>query len=121
MTRSGTTKTRRLALLLAIAITITIQPSFGAGKKKPKPSPTPPAAPLIAAIGPNSVTVNAAGGSVRTFTVTSFTEITVNGQRSTLAELKPGMTADVSIGMDPTQARRITASGSPGGGQAGKK
>jgi hypothetical protein len=37
----------------------------------------------------------------------------VNGQRATLADLKPGMTMTVTIGTDPTHASRINAEGVP--------
>ena len=45
--------------------------------------------------------------------MTQFTEINVNGLRATAADLKPGMAVNVTIGMDPSQASRINASGAP--------
>jgi hypothetical protein len=39
----------------------------------------------------------------------------VNGQKGTIADLKPGMTVSVTIGVDPTQASRVVATGAPGG------
>jgi len=47
----------------------------------------------------------------RTFAITQFTEINVNGQRATVADLKPGMKVSVTAGMDPSQAARISANG----------
>ncbi|PYL20209.1 MAG: hypothetical protein DMF41_07070 [Verrucomicrobia bacterium] len=49
--------------------------------------------------------------TTRAFIITQFTEITVNGQRATIADLKPGMTVNVTIGVDPSQAGRIIATG----------
>ena len=37
----------------------------------------------------------------RTFVMTQFTEINVNGLRATAADLKPGMVVNVTIGTDP--------------------
>ena len=42
-------------------------------------------------------------------------EIMVNGQKATITELKPGMTVSVTIGVDPTQASRVVATGVPEG------
>ena len=41
--------------------------------------------------------------------ITQFTEITVNGRKATAAELKPGMTVNVTLGTDPSKASRINA------------
>ena len=53
----------------------------------------------------------------RAFTITRFSEIMVNGQKATMADLKPGMTVTVTIGVDPSQASRVVATGVPGGGK----
>ena len=58
--------------------------------------------------------------TTRTFIITQFTEITVNGQRATIVDLKPGMTASVTIGMDPTRVSRVVATGVPVGGNQKK-
>jgi hypothetical protein len=94
-----------IALLLAL---LTADPALAASKKKP--SPTPSQAPTIASVTGNSITVMEAKVS-KTLTITQFTEITVNGQRATAAELKPGMIVSVTLGTDPTRASRITATG----------
>jgi hydrogenase maturation factor len=49
--------------------------------------------------------------STRAFVITKFTEITVNGQRATVVDLKPGMKVSVTAGMDASQAARINANG----------
>ncbi len=45
--------------------------------------------------------------------MTQFTEINVNGQRATVADLRPGMVVNVTMDTDPTRASRINASGAP--------
>jgi hypothetical protein len=47
----------------------------------------------------------------KAYVITRFTEITVNGQRATLAQLKPGMRVSVTLGSDPLTAARIVANG----------
>ena len=93
-----------LAVLLGL---LTGSPSFAASKKKPPPliqSPT------ISSVTASSITVND-GKVMKTFTITQFTEIIVNGQKATAAELKAGMIVNVIMGTDPTKASRITATG----------
>ena len=93
-------------LLFAIAVT----PAF-AGSKKKKASPTPKyQPPVISSVTGNTITVTEEK-TTRAFIITQFTEITVNGQRATIADLKPGMTVNVTIGVDPSQAGRIIATG----------
>src|SRR5205814_10255607 len=97
-------------VLFAVAVT----PAF-AGSKKKKASPTPKyQPPVISSVTGNTITVTEEK-TTRAFTVTQFTEITVNGQRAGIADLKPGMTVNVTIGVDPSQAARVNASGTPGG------
>jgi hypothetical protein len=55
------------------------------------------------------------------YTRQQFAEINVNGQRATIADLKPGMTVSVTIGMDPTHASRVVATGVPVDGSQKKK
>jgi hypothetical protein len=83
-------------------------PAFGASKKKP--SPTPSQVPTIASVTANSITVTEAK-TTKTLAITQFTEITVNGQRATAADLKPGMTVTIALGTDPAKASRINATG----------
>ena len=103
-------------LLFAIGVT----PAF-AGSKKKKASPTPKyQPPVISSVTGNTITVTEEK-TTRAFTVNQFTEITVNGQRASIADLKPGMTVNVTIGVDPSQAGRITATGVPTGDKRKKK
>jgi hypothetical protein len=84
--------------------------AFGAGKKK-KEVPLPKA-PVIASVTPTAITVTE-DKATKTYTITQFTEINVNGQKATVADLKAGMVANVTIGMDPSKAGRINATGAP--------
>ena len=94
----------------------------GATSTKPRPTPTPThQVTVISAVTADSITVETQvvadkSGKVldktsRTYVVTKFTEITVNGQRATLADLKPKMKVSVTIGTDPSKAGRIVANG----------
>jgi hypothetical protein len=86
-------------------------PGFAAGRKK-KASPTEQRPPVISNVTANSITVTNQK-ETRTFIVTPFIEINVNGQKGTIADLKSGMRVNVTIGVDPTRAGRIVASGPP--------
>jgi hypothetical protein len=95
-------------------------PAFCGGSKKAKATPpAAPAEPVIANVAQDAVTVSDDKGS-KTYVVTQFTEITLNGQRAALAELKPGMKVKVVLGTDALRASRITAS-SVAGHKAPKK
>jgi hypothetical protein len=85
--------------------------SAGSGKKKTTPA-VKYQPPVISGVAGNTITVSD-DKTTRTFIVTQFTEINVNGQRATIADLKSGMTANVTIGTDPTHAGRINATGVP--------
>jgi hypothetical protein len=87
-----------------------IPPAFAGGRKK-KATPAPEYhLPVISSVTGNSITVTEEK-TTRTFIVTQFTEINVNGQRGTIADLKPGMTVNVTIGVDPIRASRVIATG----------
>src|SRR6266446_8593137 len=103
----------RLFIVVSILLTgITITPAFGKGMKK-KATPVPAYhQPVISSVTGNAITVSEQK-TTRTFTVSQFTEINVNGQRATIADLKPGMTVNVTIAVDPSRASRINASGVP--------
>jgi hypothetical protein len=84
-------------------------PALAAGRKRKAPSPEQHN-PVISCVTPNSITVTKQQ-ETRTFIVSPFTEVNVNGQKGTIADLKPGMRVNVTIGIDPTCAGRIVASG----------
>ena len=108
-------KNRFFIVVSVLLAGITIIPAFGKGRKK-KATPAPVYhAPVISNATGNAITVSDQK-TTRTFTITQFTEINVNGQRATIADLKPGMTVNVTIGMDPSYASRIVATGLPAKG-----
>ena len=80
--------------------------AFGASKKKPEPAPHQ--GPTIASVTATSITI-AESSSSKTLGITQFTEITVNGQKATVADLKPGMKVSVAISTDSSKASRINA------------
>lgn len=95
----------RVFVLLAITAAA---PAFAEGRKG-KPSPTPAHHDtVISKAGPTSITISDDKTS-RTYTITQFTEVIVNGQKGGAADLKPGMKVVVTIGMDPSKASRINA------------
>jgi hypothetical protein len=98
-----------LCVVSALIAIFTTTSGFGRGKKKAAPPPQPI---LISSVSGNAITVSD-DKITRTFVMTQFTEINVNGQRGTVADLKPGMVVNVTIGTDPTRASRITANGAP--------
>ena len=100
-----------LRIVSALTAIFTTTSGFGGGKKKTIPPPQAQPT-LIASVSGNAITVSD-DKITRTFVMTQFTEINVNGQRATVADLKPGMVVNVTIGTDPTRAARINASGAP--------
>ena len=105
-------KNRLLVVACILLAAITFAPAFGKGRKKT--ATTAYQQPVITSVTGNAITVSEQK-TARTFTVTQFTEITVNGQRASIADLKPGMTVNVTIGVDPLRAARINATGAPSG------
>src|SRR5437899_2191264 len=104
-------KKSSFSLLVVSALVVVMGSSvFGGGKKKAKPPEHHDI--LISSVAGNAVTVTE-GKVTRAFKITQFTEINVNGQKATIADLKPGMTVSVTIGVDPSQASRVNASGVP--------
>jgi hypothetical protein len=97
-----------LPLVVLIGFFATSDPLFGAPKKKATPPPVK--APTISSVTATSITV-AEEKTTKTLTINQFTEITVNGQKATAADLKPGMTVNVTLGTDPSKASRISATG----------
>jgi hypothetical protein len=105
----------RLFIVVSVLLAgIAITPAFGKGRKKATPVPAHHQ-PVISSVTGNAITVSDQK-TTRTFTITQFTEINVNGQRASIADLKPGMTVNVTIGMDPSYAGRIVATGLPAKG-----
>jgi hypothetical protein len=106
-------------VLSVLLVLVTSSSAFGGGKKK-KATPAPAYQPVISSVKGNAITVSDAK-TTRAFTITPFTEINVNGQRANVADLKPGMTVNVIIGLDPSHASRINAADVPVGRGQQKK
>ena len=111
-------RNRLLAVVWILLAAIALTSAFGKGQKKKATQAYQQ--PVIASVTGNAITVSEQK-TARTFTVTQFTEITVNGQRARIADLKPGMTVNVTIGVDPLRAARINATGVATGGNPKKK
>ena len=103
-------KSRFLLPVVAVLLgLLTTGAAFGASKKKAAP-PAQSKPPTISAVTATSITVTEEK-ITKTLTINQFTEINVNGQRATAADLKPGMTVNVTLGTDPSKASRINATG----------
>ena len=112
---------KRLFVVVSVLLALTvIGPASGKGKKK-RSTPAPVYhTPVISSVSGNAITVSDEK-TTKTFTVTQFTEINVNGQKANIGDLKPGMTAKVTIATDPSRASRINAEGVPAEGNRKKK
>ncbi len=77
--------------------------------KHTKATPTPHHETVVTSVTPTSVVITE-DKAARTFTINQFTEVTLNGQKATITDLKPGMKVSVTLGADPTQLSRIAAS-----------
>jgi hypothetical protein len=106
-------KNRLLVVVSILLAALTTAPAFAGGRKKKASSPKYQPA-VISSVTRNTITVTQEKVT-RAFTITPFSEIIVNGQRATIADLKPDMTVSVTIGVDPSQASRVVATGVPGG------
>ena len=99
----------RHILVLILSLGMLLPGAVFAAPKKPKATPAPIIqAPTIAAVTADSITIKEAQAT-KTLGITQFTEIMVNGRKATAAELKPGMTVNVTLGTDPSKASRINA------------
>ena len=101
-------KKSRFLILFVLFGLLTTGIALGGSKKKFVPPVQHP--PVIASVTATSITVTEEK-ITKTLTINQFTEITVNGQRATVAQLKPGMIVTVTLGTDATKASRINATG----------
>ena len=106
---------KRLSATLFIAVTVVAlsvaAPAHAADKKKAK-KPAEPTTSSISAINGNTVDITT-GTTTKSLKVTQFTEVRLNGQKGSAADLKPGMVVtEIVLGADPSVASRINASGS---------
>ena len=107
-----------LAVLLLLTLSGAPALARGSRKKVAKAEPPKPQYEALTAINPAAGTVtitpvNGVNTTPRTFRVTKFTEVQVNGRRGTLADLRPGMRATHGLGMDPAVLSRLVLSPAP--------
>ncbi len=81
----------------------------------PKPKPKAPElhATTIQSVNPNAITIVEDNKVTKSFAITQFTEISVNGQRAAVTDLQPGMSVSVTMGADPSKLSRIDAGAAP--------
>lgn len=96
---------RAVVLLALVALTAT--PGYAGGRRAAAKKPEPPPKIVIISIAPNGITYSD-GNFTKSVAVTQFTEITIDGRRATLAELKERMPVEVAL-RDANTASRITA------------
>ena len=117
-------KKKYIALATLLALTIPHSSSClwaGGGRTSFKVAPAPSHQEIfITNVTADAITVEtrtvSAKGKIeekqgRSFGVTKFTEIIVNGRKGTIADLKRGMRVHVTAGTDRTFAARIDANG----------
>lgn len=92
-------------LLCTFVICGFVAPSFAKTTKKATPALTHE--PVISNVSGNTITVTD-DKSARAINVSSVTEVIVNGQKATVADLKPGMAVSLTLS-SPTQASRVVA------------
>ena len=97
----------RRMLLAVIMLALLGAPAEAGGRKAAVKPKATPAKTTVTNVTPTRLTITDDRGS-KALNVTPFTEITVNGQKATLADVKSGMVVDVAL-RDPTTASRISA------------
>jgi hypothetical protein len=93
-------------VLFALVVLISSIPAFGRGQHR-KATPPPIHETVISSVTPTAITI-AEDKAPRTFTITQFVEVTVDGQRASVADLRPGMMVSVTL-IDQSRLSRITA------------
>jgi hypothetical protein len=61
----------------------------------------------ISSVTPTAITITQ-DNQTKTYQISPLAEVSINGQKAAIADLKPGMTVDVVLS-DPTRVSRITA------------
>jgi hypothetical protein len=103
-----------VAVTLALVLTT---PGFAADRKKKGAEYHDT---VIASVAANAVTITE-DKTTKTFPINQFTEITLKGQRATVADLQPGMAVSVTLGTDGVTASRVAASDPPAHHQDDRK
>lgn len=101
----------QLVFFLAAVTLITATTNcFSAPSKKPKAPEYHDT--LIESVTPTSITV-VLDKTKKIYPINQFTEIALKGQKTTLAELRPGMMVTVVLAMDGITASRVNAGDPP--------
>jgi len=87
-----------------LAFTVVDAPELFAGPRNP---PARRHQTLISHVSPTSITIQQDNGP-KTFVITNFTEVVIDGQRATVTDLHRGMRVSVDLD-DPVHAHRVTA------------
>jgi len=100
-------KKYRLVLFVVLGLLTALTPAFGRHRGHAKTTPTPIHETVISSVTPTQITVTE-DKETKTFTITQFTEVTVDGKKASAADLKPGMMVTVTL-TDQSRLSRITA------------
>ena len=100
---------RRTVFVVASLALVT---SSSAGGKRAKPKPIEYHDTVITSVDATSIVISQ-DKVAKTYAITPTTEITVKGQRATVAALQSGMAVSVTMASNPTTAARIAASAPP--------
>ncbi|MGI8437376.1 MAG: hypothetical protein ACR2NX_10810 [Chthoniobacterales bacterium] len=101
-----------LRLLFAVALALTLSSSTGVAASKKKKKEPERQYTTISSVTADSITISE-NKITKTFPITQFTEILVEGQKSTVAALQPGMLVTITLGSDGVRAARINAGDPP--------
>jgi hypothetical protein len=93
--------------LVMLVFTVVDAPNAFSGPRRPRDPPARRHETLISHVSPTSITIQEDSGP-KTFGITNFTEVVIDGQRATVADLRPGMRVSIDLD-DPLHAHRITA------------
>lgn len=66
----------------------------------------------IQSVTPTSLTI-VEDKVTKSFAITQFTEVTLNGQHAAVTDLQPGMAVTVTLGRDPATLSRVAAGPAP--------
>lgn len=89
--------------LIIVTLNLGLISSTFAGDSKKKQTGKPITRPKVTAVSGDSITLGP-----KTYTVNQTTEIYVNGAHATMDAVQTGMEGEVTAGMDPTVAYRIS-------------
>jgi hypothetical protein len=102
---------RRFVGGLCLAVSVLAMLSLFAGsadaKGSKKKAPAEVQKTTLVSVTASSITIKEAAAT-KTLSISSLTEVTVNGQKATIADLQPGMVVSLTL-RDPTNASRIVA------------